>query len=528
MGEPDAQEDREKLQSCFVDTGDLDELRDVGSKKCIVLGRTGVGKTALLSMLEDKEEKVTLLSADDVAVDYLSNSVALKSYLDMGIELDLFFRVLWRHIFIKELIGLVGSRSGEPGINYFLEGIRNAVYKKPHLRKGQAYIKEHDGFWNHADIRVIDEIKRFEKQMDGKIEAKLGRNILNAGGGISTKSTLTQEEKSEIEKIGKEIVNRGQIRDLSNLMKLLAYELQKDRQKKYFIAIDGLDLDWTNDALRYKLIRALIEAARVLNNGIRQLKIVCAIREDLLDRVFRETRGHGDQQEKYLSLSLKLYWSDEQLEEVLERRINQLLVNHYAKGQRITLEDILSEKVRQRDPVSYIISRTLSTPRDVIMYLNACIEQAVGKSRINQLHIGRAEGVYSVLRLRALADEWSADFPTLGEAAFLLRGQNQEFRINSLDEERFINRIIEYFVKVEESSESDEILHLLDNYHEFKETMSKLFNIFYRIGIIGVHKEEFYETYWSHKGNRISASDITEETKLRIHPAFYRVLSIRH
>ena len=526
VGEPDAQEDKDKLRKCFVDTGDLDELRNCLSSKSIVLGRTGVGKTALLSMLEYSENNVTVLSADDLAVDYLSNNVALSSYLEMGIDLDLFFRVLWRHILVTELVNLVGAETGERGMNYFLQSILNTVYQKPYQKKGQAYLAKYPDFWQNVEVRVKEEVNSFSKELDGRIEGKFGKDFFGSEAGIHANSTLSHEERSQIEQIGKEVVKRGQIRELSNLTKLLADELKRNKQNRYFIALDRLDERWTNDELRYKLIRALIEAMRELNDTIDQLKVICAIREDLLDRVFKNTRSDGDQQEKYGALSLKLYWTDSQLLEVLEERINQLFVNHYGSGQSISVEDILTEKVRERDPVSYIVSRTLSTPRDVIMFLNECIEQAEGKSRINQIHLTRAEGRYSVSRLQALADEWSADYPTLGEAAFLLKRFNKEFTIESLDEESFIDRIVEYVGNAQKHTKGDGVFELLNHYSDFVETMARLFLIFYRIGLVGIYIEDFYETYWSHKGNKISASDISGSTKLHIHPAFYRVLSV--
>jgi len=48
VGAAAAEEDKRFLKACFVDTGDLDVLRDCADPRRIVLGRTGSGKTALL------------------------------------------------------------------------------------------------------------------------------------------------------------------------------------------------------------------------------------------------------------------------------------------------------------------------------------------------------------------------------------------------------------------------------------------------------------------------------------------------
>lgn len=53
IGAADAGDDLDTLRDCFVDTGDLAVLRDCAKPERIVLGRTGTGKTALLSRLLD-------------------------------------------------------------------------------------------------------------------------------------------------------------------------------------------------------------------------------------------------------------------------------------------------------------------------------------------------------------------------------------------------------------------------------------------------------------------------------------------
>ena len=51
IGAPDAEADDLFLSHCFTDTGDLATLLDCQNPKCLVLGRTGSGKTALLKQV---------------------------------------------------------------------------------------------------------------------------------------------------------------------------------------------------------------------------------------------------------------------------------------------------------------------------------------------------------------------------------------------------------------------------------------------------------------------------------------------
>ena len=530
IGAIDAQEDKQFLQQCFVDNGELDILSNTGTPECILLGRTGVGKTALLSMLEKREEKVAVLSPFDLALNHLSNNQALGFYMDIGIDLDLFFRVLWRHVFAIELIKLVGSSSGEQRINYFFQRIQSKVYTNRSKKMAQEYLAKYPEFWRDTEILVKEETETLEKEMNKEIDSKfkLGAEILSVGLQHSSRNSnkLSHEEKTQIAQIGQQVVNKRQMRELSAVIQLLGDELLYDKQKRCFITIDKLDENWTNDMLRYKLIRALIETIRDFNAQIDQLKIICAIREDLLDRVFRFTRNQGDQQEKYRSLYLQLYWKGKQLVHVIENRINQLIAHQYVRNQQVKIKDILPSKVQQSNSVTYIITRTLYTPRDVIMLFNECIKQAEGKAKINQTHILTAEGIYSESRLKALADEWSADYPALDNAIYLLKRIKKTFRIPDLEERVFENRLLDYLIKNHQNHRKDYIYKLIEEKMDFAEIMPELLQIFYQVGIVGIKKETYLETYWSHKGDKIYPSDITDDVKFHIHPAFFRVLGI--
>ncbi len=531
IGSSDAQEDREILRKCFVDTGDLEVLADTRRPECIVLGRTGVGKTALLSMLEDREEKVTTLDPHDLALNFLSNRPLLNFFIDIGVDLDLFFRVLWRHIVAIEIIKLASEAVGDQGIKSFFQSIQEKVYRNRARRIAQDYLRRYPEFWKDTQVLITEETKTLEKQVDSQVRIGLSGTIRGIVLGQAEYrrgdlNSISEEERREVAQIGQDVVNKMQMRELTAVIDLLANELIRDRQKKYFIAIDKLDENWTSNPIRYKLIRALFETTRDFNGRIPQVKVVCAIREDLLDRVFRFTRAQGDQQEKYRSLYLQLHWKPKELVDVLDLRVHQMIAHRYAKNQRVRIADILPKKVRQINTVTYIIERTLNTPRDVIVLFNECIKQADGKPKLTQTHILAAEGIYSELRLKSLADEWSGDFSTLTDAVYILKQLHKSFRIEKLDRNSIEDRLLEYLVKVQQNGTSDHLYRLVDEKMDFDSAIPELLHILYRVGIVGVKKESYLETYWSHKGDKIHQSDINSDARFHIHPAFYRILGV--
>ena len=287
IGSNDAQEDTTFLFECFVNkNNELDLLCDLREPECIVVGRTGVGKTALLFMLNRREEKVTELSLDDLALSHLSNSPALRLYMDLELNMDLFFRVLWRHVFAVELINLFGTISGSQGITSLFQRIQNMEYRKPYQKRARDYLAKYPEFWKDTEVRIKEEVERINEDFNRRVGTELRNKLFTIGGEEQYSAGLSQEERTEIESIGRQVVNQRQMQELSSVIKLLSEELQYDGQKRYFITIDKLDTKWSEDPLRYKLIRALMETVRDLNHQIGQLKIVLAIREDLLERVF--------------------------------------------------------------------------------------------------------------------------------------------------------------------------------------------------------------------------------------------------
>lgn len=532
IGANDALEDREILKQCFHDTGDLEVLADTSRPECIVLGRTGVGKTAILSMLMEKEDKVMPLSPFDLALHHLANRPMLQSFMDMGIDLDLFFSVLWRHIFALELIKLVSSQSGDRGIYNLFQRIQQRIYTKRSHKVAQEYLARYPDFWKDTQVLIKEEAKTLEENVANRIKGLLGGRVietLQLGAELSREksSRLTLEDRAQIAQIGQQVVDQLQMRELSAVIELLANEIERDQQKRYFITIDQLDENWTHNVLRYRLIKALIEAIRYFNSRSNQIKIVCAIREDLLDRVFRLTRTQGHQQEKYRSLYLQLYWKEKDLLDLIELRINQLIAHKYVKNRSIGISDILPKTVEQSNSIVYIIRRTLRTPRDVIMFFNECIKQADDRAKMNKTHILAAEGVYSELRLKALADEWSADYPTLADAIEILKRFSNRFRLNELNKREIENRFVEYLLRTHQHTEKDYIYNVIYEKMDFDDVMPELLRVFYDIGILGIKTEKYFRTYWSFQGDKVSPHDVSDDNQIHIHPAFFRALGIR-
>jgi hypothetical protein len=364
----------------------------------------------------------------------------------------------------------------------------------------------------------------------GSLQASLETNIpgfvtgkLQLNPNIAKK--LTEEQKLEIIQHGQPVVDARQMREMSEVIDMLEEEFFIDRQKRYYITIDRLDERWVIDDLRYRLIRALLETVRDLNNKLSAVKVIVAIREDLLSRMFRRTRDRGDQEEKYKSLYLRLSWNSSDLETILDNRVNQLIKDQYTKSP-IKVRDLLPDKISKQYPIRYMVDRTLNMPRDIIMLFNECLRAAEGQAIITERSLSKAEGVYSDIRLRALADEWSADYPNLIPIVFFLKKQKKEFKLKDVNVGQFEDFMLRFLINDFKTQDCYIYKLVEEKLGQTDDLFRGLARIFYRVGILGIKRESYLPVEWSFLGDRIVEVELRDDVTYFIHPAFWRVLGI--
>ena len=525
IGSADAEQDTDFLQDCFVDTGHLGVLSDCRDPRSIVVGRTGSGKTALLRRLLETEERVIEIQPESLALSYISNSTILNFFDRLGVRLDIFFKLLWRHIFTVELIKhhfKIWDRSAK---NAFLVKIKQ-LFLDTMEKKSLKYLETWGSrFWEETEYRIKDVTTKLEKDLKGSIIAQFPQIKFS----FSDADKLASEERAEIIHRAQRVVNAVQIRELSEIINLTDKVLS-DPQRHYFIIIDRLDEDWIEDRLRYRLIRSLIETLKDFRR-IRNAKIAIALRLDLIETVFKLTRDTGFQEEKYESLYLPVKWTEKDLTKMLNRRIDHLVRRRYT-NQRVTHKDLLPARVNRKPSMEYILARSMMRPRDVIMFFNCCIEKAVERPTITPSALQESESVYSKNRLRSLADEWVTDYPNLSYFTQLLKSRRSKFSASDITGEDIDDVCLDFCIqfsaleKVDMLSKSAQ--DLIEGMSDAHYTRKVFLQVFYRVGLVGLKLETFHKVQWGFLGDpSISKSQISNNIKVSIHPMFWRAFGVR-
>ena len=523
IGAAAAEDDIHYLDKCYVSTGDLEVLTDSNNPKRIVIGRTGSGKTALLTKLRETQRNVIEISPFNLAVEHISNSQIFKVYTDAGVNLDPFFKLLWRHIFTVELIKKVHGITDWKSQSVFFT-LSQKSWSDQKKKQYQFLLDHGDSFWKETDERVKETTTKTETELKGGL-----KNIVGLDLGLEASKKWSEEQKAEIRSVGQEVVSRAKLKDLNQMFELLKSELDDEAGYAHFIVIDDLDQGWADDTIRYKLIHALIETIREFKR-VENVKIVICLRTDLIERVIRQIKGPGYQEEKLKSLFLNLTWTVPQLTELLDTRINQLVHDSFTLA-TITHKDLLPNigKRGSGGALKYILDRTLMRPRDLISFFNACIEKAVDRPNITKTILQQAEGDYSLDRRRSLEQEWQTDYPDLNEFIDLFKKQQSKFRIGDITEDKLLEFIIKYTAHRQQPEGA--LGYLAYQFYNdvigasvFRITLA---SILYSIGFLGIKTETYTSMQFVglNKGN-LSKDDINDSSQCSVHKMYWRALGI--
>lgn len=526
IGEPDAESDDRFLSHCFVDTGDYGTLVDCNNPRRIIVGRTGAGKSALIQHLIQNEENVIEISPDNLSLNYISNSDIITTLEKAGVKLDLFYTLLWKHVFATELLKRKYNLANEEKTKSWFSSFLPPLKKKDQGKeRALEYLKDWgDKFWQETEYRV----KEVTQKLESDINAQLGGDIVGLKAQASTGQKITEEQRAEIIHKAQRVVNSIQIKALSDVMTLLADEVFNDNQQKYYVVIDKLDENWVENDLRYRLIRALIETVKDYRK-ISSVKIVVALRLDLLQSVFERTRDAGFQEEKYQSLLLHLNWNPPQLEKLLDERI-ALLVREQYTNTPIKLRTLFPPTIVRENFIDYLLNRTLWRPRDAIAFVNECIRRAEDKGQVSVQIVRDAEREYSAQRIDSLAYEWFIQYPKLKDYIALLERMPMEFKLSAITKEK-----IEAFAlahAMDGENDPDPIIRAAyvfingenSNPHSF---VIALVKVLFKVGILGIKPDGFTGQLWVQTSERIpSDGQIKPNSTAYIHPMIWSNMGI--
>jgi hypothetical protein len=419
-----------------------------------LIGRTGSGKSAILEMIRQKKPdilRIINITEEDFAVQFLLSSPEVSDIPTQYRQLA--FKTLWKYIVIINMLkSLYGSEFKWTNLIY---GSNKNAYE---LLNRFGELSQNQKTFTDQVISFLQQIKEIS---------------FSGIGGLKTERGIAKNELYDLFKI---------IHDFEK--KSLFEHLEK---KYLYVLIDDLDKNWTASQDNIDLIQCLFDC--IIELGTRfygNVKFIVALRTD----IFRQLNFH--QTEKVRPYVTEINWYSSQL-----RRIIELRLTAYWKCSIDRALSRFPKRFRGEDFIEYLIQRTMRRPRDLINFVNLCINEANMKSAsyISGESVHAAERRYSRFRVEALLDEWKFVYPQLEEWIDLFAGIRYTINYNDLKS-------------------------LFD--HEAR-PIKEIIDILYEVGFLG---------YFSPKTGALNFSFISRgkpgyDHKYRIHMAFYSYLEER-
>jgi hypothetical protein len=497
------------------------------------LGRTGSGKTALIEHIKTSVERVSALNPEELAMQYLHSSPVLKTISGWKVNLDVFYKYLWRHVCILELIRMrYGSVEDIPGRLSQMFDISKLINpaKKKAENIARQYLQDYGGdYWikNDTHIKKIHETLTTKLTEDGGVAASLGLDCIGIQARVGGQQQAGFERHVEADVVEKtqRIVSDYLIADLNKVVQTLEDCGFNDHKKRYCLLIDDLDTNWMpDDELYLNLIKSLLLTVLELNRRLKGAKVIIALREDIYYRVFQHAELHEPQREKWDDVSVRLKWQQEDLLLLLDKRLGLLFKQEYTQVTP-TLRDILpaTTKRNKDDAIEYVMERTLMRPRDLIDFVNLYLEQSEWASEPTWTNLWKAEIGYSERRLQSVIDEWKDTYFGLPVLYPLLRKVKYKFFLPDFSDE--------YADQILSDSWCDRSIWLknlqnmyLEGTITIQQVKLELLKALYTVGIMGVKLPNSHKIVYAHDNPIGVGQDIISQTSLHIHKMFWKAL----
>lgn len=514
------------LRDAFLDTGDLDILLDTARPASVIVGRTGSGKTALITMLTERADRVLRVQPENLSMQYLSNTTVIAWLLERGVHLDVFYQLLWRHVLVMELIrDHFSLRDAEGQQNFFRRIADSLRFNKSEQKALKYYNEFNPEFWEESDVRV----RQITDAFSSKLAAELGATPAQLQAGMSETSTVSDEVVQRAHRVVREI----SLQQIQQGMDILRKHVLADRQRPYYIVIDDLDKNWVEHRMSYDLIDNLLdvvgEFARMPN-----VKIVVALRDNIVEALHSRRGKQSQQREKHESLFLRLRWSNDDLVALVDARLERLVRGQY--GGQVTLEKFLPParpyKTRTRAPetgAEFVMERTFRRPRDLIDFINRCVQEAVvlGADRITWPLLQSAEKKYSAGRLRSLEDEWHPTYPDIGRIFKAFIGISDGFTLSALQEDRLFDILDHGEKAMDPTSLTRKCFEEEIRGASAADIWRSLLPLLFRVSFLGVRPIPSSPIFWSYEGIDGVQERLSWESKYYVHPALRESLNIR-
>jgi hypothetical protein len=472
LGDMAAENEQPGLREYFVPTGQSNQARRGHAR--LVIGRKGSGKTAIFYDVRNSvfpKRKSIVLDLMPEGHQFLRLKEVVLERLSAGLQ-EHTMVAFWNYVLLIEIARKI------------LRTDQASAYRDPEVLNRYEHLKNlcdglEGGVNEDFSQRLLSLMARLAEAGKGASREELGDTI--------TKFLYSNEIVVLAEAVGQYVAGE---------------------KESVWLLVDNLDKGWPvkgADATDIVVVHSLLEATRKLQRSFDDagidFKCLVFLRTDIYEHLLRETRDKGK------DTPIRLDQFDQAVfEQIVRSRITASA--GVETGFAALWSQLAESHIGSEDSFTYIVDRTLMRPRDLLMFLQTCVEVALnrGHSRIHAEDILQAERSYSYETLFQTAAELENTNPIC--AAAMLEFRSAQSRLTP-----------------------GTVVGILREAGMEDDLVGGAIELLVWFGFLGVTGQGFTEDTYSHsvQFNMRALMQPVEKghASFVIHPAFHRALEIR-
>ncbi|WP_434058106.1 P-loop ATPase, Sll1717 family [Enterobacter kobei] len=438
--------------------------------RCIVVGRRGTGKSALVHMLSKHwhaKPKTHVMTISPIEEQIIGLRDVVSLFGENYLHIKAGSKLAWRYAIYMELLSEIAS-------HYRMKN--DLDYKS---------VEKHLLSWG---------AKR--QNISGKIRKKL----------ISILDT------------GKDVKPATRISDLSDnfeldLLEEVLFEAISKSNHQFVIFADRLDEGYTPDDLGVAIVDGFIQSVIDIKQNLQEKVIAFAFVRDNIHRAI--SKMDPDFTRNIEGQVLRLHWDEYNLFNLVCNRM-RVAFNSTIENNTRVWNAYTANELQSNMGFKEALKLTLYRPRDILVLLNDAFLRAATHDRTKIIidDIKATANTISQNRLNDLLKEYENVFPALDIFTSLFGNKRPDFTIAEASE------IISQAFDIKEVNDKMKLQDIL-----LFEGPVQVIQRLYSVGFFGLYNQQSSSYVFCHDGKE-PEKEFTPGSKLLLHPCYWLALSV--
>jgi|SRR5579884_33315 len=278
---------------------------------------------------------------------------------------------------------------------------------------------------------------------------------------------------------------------------------------RYTLLIDSIDDFWEGTSTGLVYLTAFMHACLEMSTQIPWTRSLLFLRENIFERV-RQVDSESSRLETSV---VGLEWTDEQLLDLIERRLNRRFTTKIALGGATWNAWFENPEQARAEIFGFCQKR----PRDVLIYVSNAIESAQSHhhTKIMIEDIQQARRRFSDNRLKDLGDEYAENYPQIALVLSRFYGLGRRFTLTGV--EAMLDRLLR----------DEEVKKLCASWIFNAGQPERFVRILYDIGFVGIGPAGGQARFRALGPQDTSPPPISDSNDIEIHPCYWDALDLQ-